>query len=64
VGVKYEENGVRLSRLEADDEIRLFNAQGMAVHISKPSASSLFIPLNQHGVYILSAGGEVFKFKY
>ena len=64
VAVKYETNGVRLTNLELDDEVRLFNAQGIAVHISKPSASSLFIPLDRRGVYILSAGGEVFKFRY
>ena len=64
VSVKYETDGVRLSQLEPLDEVRLFNAQGLPVYIDKVTDSSLFIPLTSHGVYILSAGGEVFKFKY
>ncbi|MBO7045165.1 MAG: hypothetical protein J6W38_02270 [Prevotella sp.] len=65
VGVRYETGGVRLTNLEKGDEVRLFNAQGFAFYIGRAEATDLFIPLtSDHSVYILSAGGEVFKFKY
>ena len=64
VTVKYETDGVRLGRLKKGDDVRLFNPQGICIHSASASASTLFIPLDTHGVYVLSAGGEVFKFKY
>ena len=41
-----------------------FNPQGICIHNESANASTLFIPLDTHGVYVLSAGSEVFKFKY
>jgi hypothetical protein len=79
VAVSYETDGVPLSHLEAGSEVRLFNSLGMPVYVGKAGspaivedasersadATTLFIPLgSHHGVYILSAGGEVFKFQY
>ena len=75
VAVKQEADGIRLifdpSLNKENLDVRLFSVQGMPVYIGKtantqqPTPNTLFIPLgNNHGVYILSAGGEVFKFQY
>ena len=62
--VKQEADGIRLTQLGDGQEVRLFTALGIPVYIGKAD-NNVFIPLgNSHGVYILSAGGEVFKFNY
>ena len=64
VTVKQEAGGIRLSQLGDGQEVRLFTALGVPVYIGKAD-NNVFIPLgNSHGVYILSAEGEVFKFQY
>ncbi len=64
VKVVSEEGGVRLSRLQADEEVRVFNANGICVTLRKAEGSTLFIPLSKNGIYVLSVTGEVFKFQY
>ena len=59
-----EEGGVRLSGLQADEEVRVFNANGICVTLRKAEGSTLFIPLSKNGIYVLSVTGEVFKFQY
>jgi hypothetical protein len=64
VKVVSEEGGVRLSGLQADEDVRVFNANGICVTLRKAEGSTLFIPLSKNGIYVLSITGEVFKFQY
>ena len=64
VKVEVVENGVWLSGLETDDYVRVFDAQGMPVYINRTPIDRVFVPLRQHGVYLLSAGQEVVKFTF
>ena len=64
VKVVSEEGGVRLSGLQAGEEVRVFNANGICVTLRKAEGSTLFIPLSKNGIYVLSITGEVFKFQY
>jgi hypothetical protein len=64
VKVAREEGGVRLSGLQAGEEVRVFNAKGIAVAIQKAEGSTIFLPLSAHGVHVLSVTGEVYKFQY
>jgi hypothetical protein len=64
VKVVSEEGGVRLSGLQAGEEVRVFNANGICVTLRKAEGSTLFIPLSKNGIYVLSVTGEVFKFQY
>ena len=64
IAVSYEPGGIRLNNLCQGEDIRLFNYMGQAIYVEKARSTTLFIPLADHGVYILSASDEVFKFKY
>ena len=57
-------NGVQLSKLMPGKQVRIFNAAGFAVFKGEPSSTTMFVPLAQRGVYVLSTEAEVFKFKY
>lgn len=59
-----KDDGVTLSHLTGGQEVRIFNAQGFAVFMGKADASTLFVPLSQHGAYVISTGDEVFKFLF
>ena len=63
IKVVSEEDGVRLSGLQAGEEIRVFNANGICVALRKTEGSTLFIPISKNGIYVLSANNEVFKFQ-
>ena len=64
ITIQRENDGVRLSGLEAGEHIRLFNAEGMAVYSGRATQSTLIVPLKQHGVYLLTGNKEVFKITY
>ena len=64
VTVSKEAGGIRLSRLETGETVRIFHIDGKMVFKQRTATESLFIPLSQHGTYILSASGEVFKFMF
>ena len=42
--------------------MRIFNAQGFLVYKGTAAGSTLFIPLTEQGIFVLSAGKEIFKF--
>ena len=64
VSVTQRDGGVMLSGLEPGECVRIYNLDGVSVCRKDATASSLFVPLHQQGVYVLSAGREVFKFQY
>lgn len=64
VKVEIMENGVWLSGLEADDYIRIFDVKAMPVYINKIPTARVFVPMHERGVYLLSTGQEVVKFRY
>lgn len=64
IGVTIQDGGILLSNLEPNEDIRLFNAAGLTVYVDHAATTTHFVPLKHHGVYIISAGNEVFKFSY
>lgn len=64
IQVETTDDGVLLSSLLPDEQVRIFNAAGFAVCKRQASGTTMFVPLAQHGVYVLSTEAEVFKFKY
>lgn len=64
VKVEKTDGGVWISGLEAGDYLRIFDAEAMPYCLNNNPASRLFVPINRHGVYVLSTGQEVVKFTY
>lgn len=64
VSVDQRDGGVMLSGLEPGERVRIYNLDGINVCRKDATTSSLFVPLHQQGVYVISAGREVFKFQY
>ena len=44
--------------------MRIFDAAGLAIYQQSRPTSRLFVPINQHGVYLLSTGQEIVKFSF
>ena len=64
VAIDTQEGGITLRNLVPGERVRIFNADGRAVFYKTTNGTSLFVPMHQTGVYVLSAGEEVFKFQY
>ena len=64
VSIEQTEHGVWLSGLETGDFVRIFDAAGLAVYQQSSPTSRLFVPIQQHGVYLLSTGQEIVKFSF
>ena len=64
VEVSLQDGGISLNGLTAGETIRIFSPDGIPVYSRKADSTRLHIPLQHHAVYLLSAGGEVFKFRY
>jgi hypothetical protein len=75
VKVTAEAGGVRISglpvrqTLSAEGEaegtrVRVFNSAGMAIYSEPSTAETIFVPLKQHDVYVLSTGKDILKFKF
>ena len=57
-------NGVLLSGLENNEHIRVFDILGRCRFSKHSTAASLFVPLSEKGVYLLTGSNEVFKFVF
>ena len=64
VRVEQVEQGVWISGLEDGDFVRIFDAAGLALYQQSRPTSRLFVPIDQHGVYLLSTGQEIVKFSF
>ena len=64
VKIEQAEQGVWISGLEESDHVRVFDAAGFTVYQHSHPTSRLFVPLRQHGIYLLSTGQEVVKFQF
>ena len=75
IRITNEEGGVRISglsvrqSLSAEGEaegtrVRVFNSAGMAIYSEPSTAETIFVPLKQHDVYVLSTGKDILKFKF
>ena len=64
VKVTVVDNGVSLSGLKKGERVRIFNPDGIPVCSKQVTDSTLFVPLQNHAVYLLSTGDEMFKFRY
>ena len=64
VKVEQTELGVWISGLEESDYVRIFDAAGKPVYLQSHPSSRLFVPIQQHGVYLLSTGQEFVKFSF
>ena len=62
--VKPLERGVELSGLQLGEHIRLFNADGMLIFNKTADRTTLFVPLPQHHIYLLTGNNEVLKFAF
>ena len=62
--VETTEQGVWISGLERDDYVRIFDAAGKPVFLQSNPTSRLFVPLTVPGVYLLSTGQEIVKFRF
>ena len=64
VKVEQAEQGVWISGLEENDHVRIFDTLGKPVYQQCHPQSRLFVPIQQHGVYLLSTGQEFVKFTF
>lgn len=64
VKVEQTEHGVWISGLEQGDFVRIFDAAGRPVYQQSHPTSRLFVPIAEHGVYLLSTGQEFVKFTF
>ena len=64
VKVEQTEQGVWISGLESDDYVRIFDAAGKPFYLQSNPTSRLFVPITEHGVYLLSTGQEIVKFRW
>ena len=45
-------------------QVRVFNSSGITIYSEPSTAESIFVPLKQHDVYVLSTGKDILKFKF
>ena len=65
ITVARTEGGFRLSGLtSADGYVRVFDAKATPVHGAPVTTGTMFVPVSQHGVYLISTNSEIFKFNY
>lgn len=64
VMVETTDDGAWINGLETGDYVRVFDAAGLPCYQESHPATRLFVPLQQHGVYLLSTGQEVVKFNF
>jgi hypothetical protein len=64
VRIEQVEQAVWISGLEEGDFVRIFDAAVLAVYQQSRPTSRLFVPIDQHGVYLLSTGQEIVKFSF
>ena len=64
VSVSISDDGATFSGLKKGEHVRIFAADGSTVYSRNAKDSTLFVPLRITGVYLLSAGEEIFKFKF
>lgn len=71
VRITNEDGGVRISGLSTghDSEgnalqVRVFNSAGITIYSEPSTVESIFVPLKQHDVYVLSTGKDILKFKF
>ena len=62
--VSREHNGIRLSGLTVGNRLRVFAADGKVEYSATVTADSQLVGLQQHGVYLVSTGEEIFKYNY
>jgi hypothetical protein len=48
--------------LEDGDHVRIFDAAARPCYQNRQPGSRLFVPIQEHGVYLLTAGKDVVKF--
>ena len=64
VKVEQAAEGIWIIGLEEGDYVRIFDAAGMPVYQQPHPTNRLFVPLREHGVYLLSTGQEIVKFSF
>ena len=65
INVTRTEGGFRLSGLTSDDGyLRVFDTKATPVYGAPVTTGTVFIPVQQHGVYLISTNSEVLKYNY
>ena len=62
--IERQEGGVHVNGLKSGDTLRVFSADGLLVYRATATATSMFVPLSMHGVYLLSTKEEIVKYSY
>ena len=44
--------------------VRVFRSSGTAIYSEPSKSESIFVPLENHDVYLLSTGKDILKFKF
>ena len=55
---------LRVSGLTVGNRLRVFAADGKVEYSATVTADSQLVCLQQHGVYLVSTGEEIFKYNY
>ena len=62
IHVETTPDGIWVSGLEEGDHVRIFDAGARPCYQNRQPGSRLFVPIQEHGVYLLTAGKDVVKF--
>ena len=62
IHVETTSDGIWVSGLEDGDHVRIFDAGARPCYQNRQPGSRLFVPIQEHGVYLLTAGKDVVKF--
>ncbi len=57
------DNGISVSNLKPNETVRIITADGFIIGKKTSTTSTLFFPLTEKGIYLLTSGEESFKFK-
>ena len=62
--IERQEGGLQVRGLKTGDTLRVFSADGILVYRATATASSMFVPLSAHGVYLVGTVEEIVKYSY
>ena len=62
--IERQEGGLQVRGLKSGDTLRVFSADGLLVYRAMATASSMFVPLSAHGVYLVGTVEEIVKYSY
>ena len=64
IAFTYKENGIQVCGLNKGETIRLYDIDGKELFARKANGSEMFVPINRHAFFVLSANDESIKFLF